>query len=309
MDYGYDQNTHSITEVLKQLGLLGVFDLSQLQGQVDDLLKRFGINKGGLAGLISDSRREFADLVSYVQTHAKVAGDALDAIMRSGEAAAVRIKKALGSATPKEVEWLDTYDQQVQSTFGAGGGWATADDAYEKQHRAHLREQAQERGEAGPDEITDPARRKWLEQRETHANESAAQQRAWLEQQETHANQPMTRTSEDYDENGRPQRQRAMGGPVERGVPYWVGERGPERFIPTQDGTILPTTAPDGGTPSLGAGGYSSLGGNSSGGGGGPLRVELTLHIPELARDLVTEIVLSPGVLRRVHRDLADAMR
>ena len=37
--------------------------------------------------------------------------------------------------------------------------------------------------------------------------------------------------------------QRASGGRVMAGQSYWVGERGPEPFIPDQSGTILPTSA------------------------------------------------------------------
>jgi hypothetical protein len=33
---------------------------------------------------------------------------------------------------------------------------------------------------------------------------------------------------------------RAAGGPVTRGMTYMVGERGPERFVPATDGTIVP---------------------------------------------------------------------
>lgn len=33
---------------------------------------------------------------------------------------------------------------------------------------------------------------------------------------------------------------RAVGGPVERGRPYWVGEDGPELFMPRQSGQIIP---------------------------------------------------------------------
>ncbi|MEV5962101.1 hypothetical protein AB0L70_10075 [Kribbella sp. NPDC051952] len=36
---------------------------------------------------------------------------------------------------------------------------------------------------------------------------------------------------------------RASGGPVVKGRPYWVGEKGPEPFIPDQNGTILPNSA------------------------------------------------------------------
>lgn len=33
---------------------------------------------------------------------------------------------------------------------------------------------------------------------------------------------------------------RAHGGPVRGGMPYWVGEHGPERFVPATDGQIVP---------------------------------------------------------------------
>ena len=39
----------------------------------------------------------------------------------------------------------------------------------------------------------------------------------------------------------------AEGGPVSRGMPYLVGERGPELFVPNANGTVLPNGA--GGTP------------------------------------------------------------
>jgi len=45
-------------------------------------------------------------------------------------------------------------------------------------------------------------------------------------------------------------RTRAMGGPVASGMPYVVGELGPELFIPKQGGTIIPTTALERYTPS-----------------------------------------------------------
>jgi hypothetical protein len=34
--------------------------------------------------------------------------------------------------------------------------------------------------------------------------------------------------------------QRAEGGPINAGTPYWVGERGPELIIPKQSGTVIP---------------------------------------------------------------------
>jgi hypothetical protein len=33
---------------------------------------------------------------------------------------------------------------------------------------------------------------------------------------------------------------RAAGGPVSSGEPYWTGERGPELFVPSASGAILP---------------------------------------------------------------------
>jgi phage-related minor tail protein len=39
---------------------------------------------------------------------------------------------------------------------------------------------------------------------------------------------------------------RAAGGPVTAGQTYLVGEKGPELFTPSGDGTIVPNTAPGG---------------------------------------------------------------
>jgi phage-related minor tail protein len=36
---------------------------------------------------------------------------------------------------------------------------------------------------------------------------------------------------------------RAIGGPVSPGRPFWVGERGPELFVPTSAGSVMPTGA------------------------------------------------------------------
>ena len=36
---------------------------------------------------------------------------------------------------------------------------------------------------------------------------------------------------------------RATGGPVSPGRPFWVGERGPELFVPTAAGTVVPPAA------------------------------------------------------------------
>lgn len=43
------------------------------------------------------------------------------------------------------------------------------------------------------------------------------------------------------------EKERALGGPVRRGMPYIVGERRPELFVPDQNGTILPRV-PSGGS-------------------------------------------------------------
>lgn len=40
---------------------------------------------------------------------------------------------------------------------------------------------------------------------------------------------------------------RATGGPVSPGRPFWVGERGPELFVPTAAGSVLPTPGSGGG--------------------------------------------------------------
>lgn len=47
---------------------------------------------------------------------------------------------------------------------------------------------------------------------------------------------------------------RANGGPVNSGVPYMVGERGPELFVPSSSGKIIPNSAmrSGGGTPAIG---------------------------------------------------------
>ena len=46
-------------------------------------------------------------------------------------------------------------------------------------------------------------------------------------------------------------RQRALGGPVTAGSPYLVGERGPELFMPSRGGSIIPNNALGGGGTSV----------------------------------------------------------
>ena len=50
---------------------------------------------------------------------------------------------------------------------------------------------------------------------------------------------------------------RATGGPVKKGVPYWVGEKGPEPFIPDQNGMIIPNHKVKSGGATAFAGGSS----------------------------------------------------
>jgi tape measure domain-containing protein len=45
--------------------------------------------------------------------------------------------------------------------------------------------------------------------------------------------------------------QRALGGPVSAGTPYMVGERGPELFMPSRGGSIIPNNALGGGGTSV----------------------------------------------------------
>lgn len=73
-----------------------------------------------------------------------------------------------------------------------------------------------------------------------------------------------------YEETKRSIAKRASGGPTSRGVPYWVGENGPELHVPNTAGRVLSAAASRGATRQSGA----------SGGGGWPAggvvaRVEL----------------------------------
>jgi hypothetical protein len=64
---------------------------------------------------------------------------------------------------------------------------------------------------------------------------------------------------------------RAAGGPVSKGVPYWVGEAGPELILPEANGRVLTAAASRSATT---AGGPLRAGAVGSG-GGGTLRLEL----------------------------------
>lgn len=74
---------------------------------------------------------------------------------------------------------------------------------------------------------------------------------------------------------------RATGGPVSPGRAYRVGERGPELFVPTSSGQILPS----------GGGGM---------GGGRDVRVTIHLHAPDRS---------APEALQRSARQIARSVR
>lgn len=71
---------------------------------------------------------------------------------------------------------------------------------------------------------------------------------------------------------------RATGGPVSGGRPYWVGENGPELFVPNGDGRIE----------------------RGAGGGRGEVKVAIAIHSPRGDE---------PQVLRRSSRQIASAVR
>lgn len=77
---------------------------------------------------------------------------------------------------------------------------------------------------------------------------------------------------------------RATGGPVSPGRPFWVGERGPELFVPTAAGSVLPTP---------GAGG-------SVGGGAREVRVSIAINAAADA---------APAALARSSRQVARAVK
>lgn len=74
---------------------------------------------------------------------------------------------------------------------------------------------------------------------------------------------------------------RATGGPVSPGRPFWVGERGPELFVPASSGTVLPTGA-------------------GTGGGGRDVRVSITVNAASDA---------APAALARSSRQVARAVK
>mgnify|MGYP003130027431 CR=1 FL=1 len=74
---------------------------------------------------------------------------------------------------------------------------------------------------------------------------------------------------------------RATGGPVSPGRPFWVGERGPELFVPTAAGSVLPTPG-------------------NGGGGGREVRVSIAINAAADA---------APAALARSSRQVARAVK
>ena len=73
---------------------------------------------------------------------------------------------------------------------------------------------------------------------------------------------------------------RATGGPVSPARPYWVGERGPELFVPTSSGRVIPASG--------------------AGGGGRDVRVAITIRAGDTP---------APAALARSSRQVARAVR
>ncbi len=74
---------------------------------------------------------------------------------------------------------------------------------------------------------------------------------------------------------------RANGGMVSQGQPYWVGERGPEVFVPSSFGRIEPNT--------------------NNGSGSRDIRVAIQISAPRAAS--------APTAMRRSSRQIASAIR
>ena len=83
---------------------------------------------------------------------------------------------------------------------------------------------------------------------------------------------------------------KAIGGPVQRGNPYVVGERGPELFVPSRTGSIVP---------------------NDKMTGGGQVVVNQTINVSTGVQQTVrTEIKsLMPQIAESAKAAVADAKR
>lgn len=89
---------------------------------------------------------------------------------------------------------------------------------------------------------------------------------------------------------------RAEGGPVMAGVPYMVGERGPELFVPNSSGGIVPNKAMGGGTVIQNTFTIDAR-------GAGPREVDaLRAQIPVIARMAVEDAVRRGGSFARTMR-------
>jgi TP901 family phage tail tape measure protein len=85
---------------------------------------------------------------------------------------------------------------------------------------------------------------------------------------------------------------RAAGGPVAGGMPYVVGELGPELFIPKQGGTIIPTTALERYAPS-----NKTVGSSSSSREANQINVTINNPEPERASDSIARRVQNMSAL------------
>lgn len=112
--------------------------------------------------------------------------------------------------------------------------------------------------------------------------EEAADFRAWVR---SHLATTIT-VKVNYDTSGAPVGARAAGGPVTGGLPYLVGERGPELFVPGASGSIVPNGA------------LTAL---PTGGGGTTIVVPVTVQGSVISeQDLVTTI--QDGLAMRLRR-------
>lgn len=89
---------------------------------------------------------------------------------------------------------------------------------------------------------------------------------------------------------------KAAGGPVHSGSPYIVGEKGPELFVPSVSGSIIPNGASSGGGMTF----YQTI--NISPGVAGQVRAEIAAAMPQIKRDTtrgVMEGIQKGGSLAR----------
>lgn len=88
---------------------------------------------------------------------------------------------------------------------------------------------------------------------------------------------------------------RASGGPVARGIPYLVGEHGPEMVVPEAAGRVMSAAATRGATNNRQGPGTTMVGGGGRGGAGSVLRVELVG--PEESRVWFRKMVRTMNIL------------